>query len=645
MAKIRPLSPALQEKAIKELFEVPERIEQDLETFRQWITKSKHIKGRTDDQFLIAFLRGCKYSMEKAKQKYDLFYTLKTHIPELCKNRDPADEKVLATIRQGVGVLLPNTDTPDGPRYLLIRPGAYDPTKFTITDVMKTAMMSIEAHMQHDDNYLIGGVIGILDFTHVTVNHFMQFTPGFIKKVSMLQQDAAPIRQKGSHFVKMPAIALTVFNIFKSFTNEKNRQRIYVHGDDMEELFKVIPKKLLPEEYGGDAGPLKDIIAENEKVIMSYRDYFLEDEQYGVDEKKRIGKAQNPESLFGIDGLKKKVIKMLDIRPLNEELQEVARTQLNENPEEIEENMRKFKEMITKSSHLRARINDQFLIAFLRASKYDLDKALRHLDIFYTLRAKIPDLIKDRAPTNHTLRQIIKLGFGIPLPNTLSAGGSRYLLIRPGAVDATKYTLRDVIKVCTLINDIQINCDDNWIISGQVEVIDLANVTRHHLMQLEPILIKRMTLLFQEAYPVKSIGFHYINTPFGFESIFSVFLSCMNEENRSRVFMHGSDMESLYKVVPRRLMPADYGGSAATIKEIINDWEEKIFSYRQYFEEEEEQFGVDESKRSPDAFNPNTIFNVDEAEGEIDYSISPCVSLTRGLVILSYKREKNKLPR
>lgn len=35
---------------------------------------------------------------------------------------------------------------------------------------------------------------------------------------------------------------------------------------------------------------------------MSYRDFFIEDEKYGVDEKKRIGKPQNNESLFGIEG-------------------------------------------------------------------------------------------------------------------------------------------------------------------------------------------------------------------------------------------------------------------------------------------------------------------------------------------------------
>lgn len=107
MVNIRPLDPALQKKAIDELFEDPERIEKDLETFRAWIKKSAHIKSKIDDdQFLVNFLRGCKYRMEVVKQKYDLYHTLKTHVPELTRNRDPMDDKVLGAIRQGVGELL-----------------------------------------------------------------------------------------------------------------------------------------------------------------------------------------------------------------------------------------------------------------------------------------------------------------------------------------------------------------------------------------------------------------------------------------------------------------------------------------------------------------------------------------------------------
>lgn len=71
----------------------------------------------------------------------------------------------------------------------------------------------------------------------------------------------------------------------------------------MEALYQHIPKQMLPTEYGGEAGPIQDIIDTWEKKIISYRDYFLEEEKnYGTDEKKRVGRPKNAESLFGTDG-------------------------------------------------------------------------------------------------------------------------------------------------------------------------------------------------------------------------------------------------------------------------------------------------------------------------------------------------------
>lgn len=229
MANIRPLDPLLQKKAIEELNEEPERIPKDLEDFREWIKKSPHIKSRDhDDQFLVNFLRGCKYSLEKAKQKYDLFHTLKTHVPELTRNRDPMDDKVLEIIRLGIGLPLPNLETPDGPRYFLIRTGCYDASKYKVEDIIKISTMIGELMMRDDDNFAIAGQIGILDFSGCSMSHFLQFNPTFIKKMTMLQQDAMPVRQKASHFVNMPSIALTVFGIFQSFTNEKNKKRVKI---------------------------------------------------------------------------------------------------------------------------------------------------------------------------------------------------------------------------------------------------------------------------------------------------------------------------------------------------------------------------------------------------------------------------------
>lgn len=33
--------------------------------------------------------------------------------------------------------------------------------------------------------------------------------------------------------------------------------QVYVHGTDFEALYKVVPRKLLPKEYGGEAGTIQ----------------------------------------------------------------------------------------------------------------------------------------------------------------------------------------------------------------------------------------------------------------------------------------------------------------------------------------------------------------------------------------------------
>lgn len=88
-----------------------------------------------------------------------------------------------------------------------------------------------------------------------------------------------------------------------------------------------------------------------------------------------------------------KAVTMLDIRPLNSELQAICKEKFNES-DKTEEDLRKFRTWIEGQVHLKARKDDQFLIAFLRVCRFDLEKAKNQLEIFYTLRSKMPDIIK-----------------------------------------------------------------------------------------------------------------------------------------------------------------------------------------------------------------------------------------------------------
>lgn len=50
------------------------------------------------------------------------------------------------------------------------------------------------------------------------------------------------------------------------------------------------------------------------------------------------------------------------------------------------------------------------------------------------------------------------------------------------------------------------------------------------------------------------------------------------------------------------------------LSEVIHDWEERIFYFRQYFEEEEQQFGVDETRRSGEPVSPSKQYDNDDIE-------------------------------
>jgi hypothetical protein len=99
--KIRDLSPDLLEVAKTELFEVPERRDSDITALREWLKKQPHILVNPDDQTLITFLRGCKFSLERTKEKLDTYYTMRTALPEFFKDRNMKSDALMELYNLG----------------------------------------------------------------------------------------------------------------------------------------------------------------------------------------------------------------------------------------------------------------------------------------------------------------------------------------------------------------------------------------------------------------------------------------------------------------------------------------------------------------------------------------------------------------
>jgi len=292
MINVRPLCKALAIKASRELNEVPARVPEDIETLREWLLTQKHLRTPLDDQFLITFLRGCKYSIQKAKEKIDLFFTVREEIPELVRNRDPLDKRIGALLKLGCSLAIPNPPGDGGPQIQFIRPGLYNTSEYTVAELFKINSILTDVMISEDDNFIISGAIGIMDFTNVTKEHFNELDAICLKKIAKLNQEAQPATYLAFHYIHISSQFEEIFNMFKGFMSEENRRRLYVH-QNIETLYDYVPRKLLPTEYGGDAGPIQNMIDIFETKVISCREKLLRWEHYGVDESLRVDKSRS----------------------------------------------------------------------------------------------------------------------------------------------------------------------------------------------------------------------------------------------------------------------------------------------------------------------------------------------------------------
>ncbi|XP_049794187.1 alpha-tocopherol transfer protein-like [Schistocerca nitens] len=296
----RELSPELLARAQKELNEDPKRRDQDIQHIKDWLKKQPHIKARMDDQWLLTFLRGCKFSLERTKEKLDMYYTVRRHLPELFADRDPFSADIQKILSAGVLTKLPQTDA-QGRRVILMNVGKLPAGTVSAEAAFRTNFLGLDISLLEDDEAIICGQVVIQDMKDITLGHMTAITPYFMKRVATCFQEAYPLRPKGTHVINVPPGVEKFISLFQSFMKEKLRRRVFIHSS-METLYEHIPKKILPQEYGGEAGPIEEMQNAWKAKVESYSSFFKEDAQYGVDESKRPGKPKTMTDLFGLEG-------------------------------------------------------------------------------------------------------------------------------------------------------------------------------------------------------------------------------------------------------------------------------------------------------------------------------------------------------
>ncbi|XP_036682299.1 alpha-tocopherol transfer protein-like isoform X2 [Balaenoptera musculus] len=229
---------------------------------------------------------------------------------------------------------------------------------------------------------------------------------------------------------------------------------------------------------------------------------------------------------------------------LTEDLVAKAREELQEKPEWRLRDVQALRDMVRKECpNLSTSLEDAFLLRFLRARKFDYDRALQLLINYHSCRRSWPEVFNNLRPS--ALKEVLASGFLTVLPHT-DPRGCHILCLRP----------------------------DRWIPSNYpiTENIRAIYLTLEKLIQSEET---------QDGFPIRIKAVHVVNEPRIFKGIFAIIKPFLKEKIANRFFLHGSDLNSLHSNLPRNILPKEYGGTAGELD--ITAWNAALLASEEDF--------------------------------------------------------------
>ncbi|XP_077989664.1 alpha-tocopherol transfer protein-like [Glandiceps talaboti] len=277
------LSKELQKKAEVELNERADTRQKHIQALREKTKSRPDIKFRTDDAFLLRFLRARKFDVDRAFKNLEKYYDIRHEYPEVFDDLSVA--RLKHVWEAGMDGVLPGTDK-QGRRIGLFRPGKWNPDVCDSKELFRANVLTLEKMLECEETQ-IHGMVFIGDFADYSMKQAIHAGPSMAKLQTAILQNAMPLRSKQTHFLNTPAIFNTAMKVWQQFTSEKMNSRMVLHGDDFGSLHEHIASSNLPSDYGGILPEVTECTKKWMEELAAWEDkYFAENDGYGIPKKK-----------------------------------------------------------------------------------------------------------------------------------------------------------------------------------------------------------------------------------------------------------------------------------------------------------------------------------------------------------------------
>jgi len=271
------------------------------------------------------------------------------------------------------------------------------------------------------------------------------------------------------------------------------------------------------------------------------------------------------------------------------------------------------REWLKSQPHLPS-ITELELILFLNSCNFSNEATKTCIDNYYTVRKHCPEFFAARNPCQADLKFLMNVITMFPLPKQTPEG---YTVYYSGINDSDtdKYHLNNVVKLFDMM--VSFDLKEKGAVPGHLIIVDLNNFTLGHMMKMSIVSIKKYLFFLQEALPVSLKGLHYVNAVPFMDKLLALFKPFMKKELLDMLQIHSGKNETLFNIVPKDCLPNELGGSVGTLRDLHNEFYNKLCKNEKFFAEEESAV-VDENLRPGKPKNVGEIFGVEGTFKKLD---------------------------
>ena len=202
------------------------------------------------------------------------------------------------------------------------------------------------------------------------------------------------------------------------------------------------------------------------------------------------------------------------------------------------------------------RQDDAFILRFLRARKFNQEKALKMITNYHVQTASWPEVF-NRVKNPALMKNTLDVGVVLPLKGR-AKDGSAIVIGRPGIgenPDVLDLYASIFITMEKMVEDEEIQ------VHGVTVIQDLAYYSMDYVRQTTRANSQRFIAVVQDSLPLRVKSLNATNEPKIFDIVYAIAAPFMKEKIKKRYKLHGKNFSGLYDIIDRSVLPPMFAGS------------------------------------------------------------------------------------